>query len=90
MLLGADFGGLRIRVSVVRFRPWPPFIRKCLAGAQRVGVIHDLTPDHGEYRCRAWQMPKGDGKDVLRQNCKVGELTGLEASFFFLREFCIR
>ena len=26
MLLGAKCGGLKIRVSVVRFRPWPPSI----------------------------------------------------------------
>jgi hypothetical protein len=25
VLLGAEISGLKIRVSVVRFRPWPPF-----------------------------------------------------------------
>jgi hypothetical protein len=27
VLLGARIGGLKIRVSVVRFRPWPPQIK---------------------------------------------------------------
>lgn len=60
MLLGADFGGLKIRVSVVPFRPWPPSKSEPYSD-RRVGLRDDASiwfpfclaaPSEGAYRWR--------------------------------------
>jgi hypothetical protein len=46
MILDAECSGLKIRVSVVRFRPWPPFRSAAYIDQQaaRAGDVSTLFP----------------------------------------------
>jgi len=55
VFLGAKIGGLKIRVSVVRFRPWPP-LEKFMSCAR--------TDEPRVVRAEAW-LTKRDGEATL-------------------------